>query len=198
MWVPEAGDDNRIIYIDDHLPEYRSKTWNQLVPLTFKNASDQEIELFWINYQGYKVSYGRLGAGKTHGMYTYATHPWVASGCQPDHCTIDGEDVFVPDANDAGKTIVIGEESAKSIAWNEPITLDFFNGAGEDVKLWWHDYSGNKQYYGTIRKGATHKQHTYATHPWSVSGGNAIYTIDGDAIFKPSGADNDKTVYIDK
>jgi len=40
VFVPEAADAGRMIYIDDHLPEFRSKTWNQSVPLQFHNASD--------------------------------------------------------------------------------------------------------------------------------------------------------------
>merc|ERR1711862_420033 len=35
VWVPVAADTDRVIYIDDHQPEYRSKTWNEAVPLTF-------------------------------------------------------------------------------------------------------------------------------------------------------------------
>jgi len=197
VFVPEAADAGRMIYIDDHLPEFRSKTWNQSVPLQFHNASDQEIELFWINYQGYKVSYGRIGAGQTMSMGTYATHPWMATGCYPDHCTIDGQDVFVPDVADSNRVIEIGETTVKSTAWNQPIYLEFFNGTGEDVHLFWHDYSGYKQYYGMIASGETRDMNTYATHPWSVAAGNAHYTVDGRAIFTPTAADNGKTIYID-
>ena len=130
-------------------------------------------------------------------MYTYATHPWVATGCQPDHCTIDGQDVFVPESSDSGRTIIIGEEVVKSTAWNEPISIEFFNGTGETVTLYWHDYQGHKQTYGTIAAGATRSQMTYATHPWSVAAGNGHYTVDGDAIFNPTGADDGRTIYID-
>jgi len=38
---------------------------------------------------------------------------------------------------------------------------------------------------------------TYVTHPWSVSSGNAQYTVDGHAIFTPTAEDHGKTIYID-
>lgn len=198
VYVPVKADDNTIVYIDDKQPEFKSKHSNNPVPITFENKSYNEIELFWLNYQGYKVSYGKIGAGQTKHLTTYATHPWVATGCTPEQCTVDGDDVYVPVAGDSGRTIIIGEEVMKSTHWNEAIELDFFNGTGEDVKLYWHDYSGYKQSYGTIKAGETHKQYTYATHPWSVTGnGKGIYTVDGESVFKPTKGDDGSTIYID-
>merc|ERR1711874_944006 len=135
----------------------------------------------WHNYQGNKVSYGTINAGATKAMNTYASHPWsaVALNDAGVFMSVDAEEVYVPVAGDAGRTIVIE--------------------AGQDVELFWHDYAGNERSYGVIGAGQTRRQGTYASHPWSVTGkadASAILVVDGDDVFVPEGADNNRTIYI--
>lgn len=60
VYVPVAADSGRTIVIE----EFESKTWSSgLINLTFDNESGQDVELFWHNYNGDKVSYGTIGNG---------------------------------------------------------------------------------------------------------------------------------------
>jgi hypothetical protein len=71
--------------------------------MTFKNESSQTIELFWHNYQGDTRSYGRIAAGGTLPMYTYATHPWSAVGTDDvdREMSVDNKSVYIPVVGDA-------------------------------------------------------------------------------------------------
>jgi len=51
------------------------------------------------------VSYGTIAAGGMMNMWTYATHPWSATGA--GNLSVDGDAVFVPEAGDHKRTIVI-------------------------------------------------------------------------------------------
>jgi len=110
---------------------------------------------------------------------------------------VDAEEVYVPVSGDAGRTIVIEPYESKTAG--SLITLTFVNEAGQDVELFWHDYAGNERSYGVIGAGQTRRQGTYASHPWSVTGkadASAILVVDGDDVFVPEGADNNRTIYI--
>ena len=187
-FVPEDGDQGRIIHIDE-ADVYRSYG-GAAVPVTFKNESSQAIELFWHNYQGELRSYGQIAAGATMAMNTYATHPWSAIGVQDAgvDMSVNNASVYVPVVGDAHKTIVIEEFESKSSS-SGLITLTFDNESGQDVELFWHNYNGDEVSYGRIADGQTKVQGTYATHPWTVVGlsdASAQLVLDGDDIFVPT------------
>ena len=198
VFTPDAQDGGRVIHIDE-ASFHQSRTWGSPVHVTFKNESSQEVELFWHNYQGVKKTYGKIPAGGTKPMNTYATHPWSAVGAADAgvFMSVDAQEVYVPEAGDAGRTIVIEEYESKT--WNQFITLTFQNESGQDVELFWHDYQGIEKSYGVIAAGATRNQGTYASHPWSVTGksdASAHLVVDGDDVFLPEGGDNGRTIYI--
>jgi len=86
----------------------KSTAWNEPVFVTFKNESDETVDLIWIDYYGKPVSYGTIKAGETKNMYTYATHPWKASSRRASsRFTVNDELVYIPVASDNGKTIII-------------------------------------------------------------------------------------------
>jgi len=134
-------------------------------------------------------------------MNTYVSHPWsaVAAGSDPSaQMSVDNSEVFVPALGDRDRTIVIEEFESKSGAGGL-LTLTFDNEASQDVDLYWHNYNGDKVYYGRIGNGATRVQGTYATHPWSVVGvqdSGAELVLDGEDIFVPELSDNGRTIYI--
>jgi len=198
VFTPDAQDGGRVIHIDE-ASFYQSLTWHSPVYVVFKNESSQEVELFWHNYQGNKVSYGRIAPGGTKPMNTYATHPWSAVGTSNGeiYMSVDAEEVYVPVAGDAGRTIVIEEYESKTAG--QLITLAFANESGQDVELFWHNYNGDEVSYGTIANGQTRTQGTYATHPWSVTGktdASATLVVDGADVFVPELSDNGRTIYI--
>ena len=45
----------------------------------FKNESDHEIDLFWINFNGKAAEYKKLlSPGDTETVQTFISHPWIA------------------------------------------------------------------------------------------------------------------------
>src|ERR1051325_4678877 len=56
--------------------------------LTFVNRTPGEVELFWLNSDGERQSYGKLRAGEEREQHTYAGHVWLA-------------------ADDAGRTLAV-------------------------------------------------------------------------------------------
>ncbi|MCX7009265.1 MAG: DPP IV N-terminal domain-containing protein, partial [Kiritimatiellaeota bacterium] len=66
--------------------------------LHFINRTTGPVELFWLDFGGKRKSYGKIAAGKTRDMSTYAGHVWLI-------------------ANEAGKALAVfeaGEESAEA------------------------------------------------------------------------------------
>jgi hypothetical protein len=89
---------------DDSLPELqpmrceleatlRSISADVPAVVRFSNERDEEVELFWLDYDGKRKSYGPIAAKSTREQRTFLTHPWVIS-------TLSGEciDVRVPRA----------------------------------------------------------------------------------------------------
>jgi dipeptidyl aminopeptidase/acylaminoacyl peptidase len=47
--------------------------------LTFVNRTQGEVELFWLNAEGERQSYGKLNAGAERDQHTFAGHVWLAT-----------------------------------------------------------------------------------------------------------------------
>lgn len=80
------------------------------------------------------------------------------------------------------------EGSIRSISANTPVTLRVYNNSFEIVRMYWIDYSGRRQYFGSIWPGAGWSARTYATHPWVIgrsSTGSCIKLI-RDAALAPN------------
>jgi hypothetical protein len=43
----------------------------------FTNQRKDSVELFWLDYNGKRKSYGVIPAGQAQVMQTYLTHPWL-------------------------------------------------------------------------------------------------------------------------
>lgn len=99
-----------------------------------------------------------------------------------------------PDVNEAAQT----SDPVRSLTWNHPVRVTFDNDSGDQVELFWHDYSGNLVSYGHIADGQTMQMYTYATHPWSATGSGGEYSVDGHDIFVPEAQDNDRVITIQK
>ena len=79
-----------------------------MVPVVFQNDASEEVELMWHDYAGNLVSYGKIGAGQSHSMNTYATHPWTI---KDDTHSIENQQVWIPSAADKNKTVHIKKMS---------------------------------------------------------------------------------------
>ena len=45
--------------------------------MTFVNRMPNEVELFWLNTEGQRQSYGKISPGKEHAQHTFAGHVWL-------------------------------------------------------------------------------------------------------------------------
>ena len=45
--------------------------------MTFINRTAGDVELFWLDPEGKRQSYGRLRPGQEHEQHTYAGHVWL-------------------------------------------------------------------------------------------------------------------------
>jgi dipeptidyl-peptidase 4 len=45
--------------------------------MTFVNRTANDVELFWLNTEGQRQSYGRIAPGKEHEQHTFAGHVWL-------------------------------------------------------------------------------------------------------------------------
>ena len=53
--------------------------------------------------------------------------------------------------------------------------IRFQNNSGEIVQLFWIDGSGRREPYASLRPGASHRQHTFASHSWIAIGQSGDY-----------------------
>jgi len=51
----------------------------------FKNKTEAEISVYWLNAQGKRQLYKKLAAGQSHNQQTFVTHPWLIANAQ-DAC----------------------------------------------------------------------------------------------------------------
>lgn len=52
---------------------------------------------------------------------------------------------------------------------DEKTQIIFRNERAEAIRVYWINYSGHRELYGSIDPGETHTQPTFATHPWVVT-----------------------------
>lgn len=55
----------------------RSQPGTAKTTISISNLSSTHLELFWLNYDGQRVSYGKIAPGQTKTQSSYTTHPWV-------------------------------------------------------------------------------------------------------------------------
>ena len=57
-------------------PKASRRTWAE-TEITFVNRTESEVEVFWLDFQGDRRSYGRVRAGARKAQHTYAGHVWL-------------------------------------------------------------------------------------------------------------------------
>jgi von Hippel-Lindau disease tumor supressor len=60
------------------------------------------------------------------------------------------------------------ETSLRSIEGVTATTVHFYNQTDWDLDMYWLDYGGQRQYWGTLSRGQSFDQSTYVSHPWLV------------------------------
>jgi hypothetical protein len=47
--------------------------------IEFVNATSQRVKVYWLDFQGHRVLYNQLDAGKSYVQRTFLPHPWVVT-----------------------------------------------------------------------------------------------------------------------
>jgi predicted 3-demethylubiquinone-9 3-methyltransferase (glyoxalase superfamily) len=68
--------------------EGTARSISATTPMRFQlqNESNEWLELFWLNYNGQRQSYGTLAPGHKFNMITYVTHPWLIARDWDNSC----------------------------------------------------------------------------------------------------------------
>jgi hypothetical protein len=61
------------------------------------------------------------------------------------------------------------EVGLRSQKGTQKTNIVFHNATSGTVHLYWINYRGKRESYGSIAPGQTHSQRTYGTHPWVVT-----------------------------
>lgn len=75
----------------------------------FKNKTDAQISIYWLNAQGKRTLYKKLAAGESHNQQTYVTHPWLIANAQ-DHCV----GIYTPESASNSNLEVTSQGSSTS------------------------------------------------------------------------------------
>ncbi|MGV3524718.1 MAG: hypothetical protein ACO1RX_10850 [Candidatus Sericytochromatia bacterium] len=70
----------------DQEADLKSERVPNTAEVSFKNSSSGTINIYWLDFEGKRVSYKKgLAAGETFNQGTFVTHPWVITNDQ-DQC----------------------------------------------------------------------------------------------------------------
>ncbi|XP_076642579.1 von Hippel-Lindau tumor suppressor homolog [Halictus rubicundus] len=92
----------------------RSLNNNEKSFVRFRNRTNRNVELYWIDYRGQALSFGTLPVGESVDMDTFVTHPWIfVDEENGDRYVVKQKDVFFPEAyrksNKPARTLVFIE-----------------------------------------------------------------------------------------
>ncbi|XP_035451652.1 von Hippel-Lindau disease tumor suppressor-like [Spodoptera frugiperda] len=83
------------------------KSINSDTPVTvrFTNQTSRPVNVWWRNFEGRQVFYGRIEPGASLDQGTFLTHPWqFTDACTEQYYGIDNRRVFRPPPDLAGQT----------------------------------------------------------------------------------------------
>jgi hypothetical protein len=55
----------------------RSQQSSSVSSIQFVNRSSRPVQLYWLDFQGQRKSYGIMAPGTAHQQHTFSSHPWV-------------------------------------------------------------------------------------------------------------------------
>jgi dipeptidyl-peptidase-4 len=82
--------------------------------ITFINATEGDVEVFWVDFEGERRHYATIGAGKQHEQHTYAGHVWLVT--DKDRKTLA---VFVA-TEEAGNAVIDADSVRKADRKEKP------------------------------------------------------------------------------
>ena len=103
QWVGQVREQSLAAFRPDQGPRASGHT-GQPVRLTFVNRTDSDVTLFWLDSEGRRRSYGRLGPNRQRQQNTYAGHVWLVVDA-------DGDPLAVYQAPDQQARVLLGHET---------------------------------------------------------------------------------------
>ncbi|MFF5172752.1 hypothetical protein ACFY3U_08975 [Micromonospora sp. NPDC000089] len=87
----------------------------------------------------------------------------------PANSTPPAPPVVLPRPDDLPALPPAMEPGLRSAPGGPETFVDFVNGHGSEVVVYWLDYGGQRQRYAILPPGGTHRQQTYFGHAWVVT-----------------------------
>ena len=82
--------------------------------ITFINATEDDVEVYWVDFERERRHYATIGVGKQHEQHTYAGHVWLAT--DKDRKTLA---VFVA-TEEAGNAVIDANSVRKAVIKRKP------------------------------------------------------------------------------
>jgi hypothetical protein len=73
------------IFSCSYEPKLKSLGGTPPIKMQFLNQSGDTVNLYWLNPDGHRVSYGSIDNNAAKGVLTFITHPWVIAD-KSDRC----------------------------------------------------------------------------------------------------------------
>ncbi len=165
----------------------KSLAYDQPTTLRIVNTTGGAVNVYWLDYQGKRKSYGQIAAGDSQFQNTFVSHPFLLTNkagkglaifvpvAKPGIARLkaldqEGADgVAAPDLVQVQPLPASREGTIKSKKFDNPTTLNIENLTQKTVKIFWLDYQGKRKPYGEIAAGQSHLMDTYATHPFLLT-----------------------------
>lgn len=113
IWNPAAGDpvldpdpDPGLPLLSGDRAPKRSRASSDETRIVFRNVSQEDLELFWLDTDGARKGYGRLRAGQERSQHTYVGHVFLLTDRE-------GSTVAVFEAAEDSTLAVIGSEKTR-------------------------------------------------------------------------------------
>lgn len=143
------------------------------VILTFQNHTPAPVDIFWVDFEGVEQHYGAIEPGREWEQETFPGHLW--------RFRQNGQLLgFYAVERDAQQTYAISFDKERSLGSDTPVTAVFQNHTAAAVSVFWLDYEGVEQKYGSIPPGQNMAMETFTTHVWRFKQNNQVigsYTV---------------------
>jgi hypothetical protein len=135
----------------------------------FANDTGNDVQLFWIDFQGERKPYGTLAPGTRRTVETFVSHPWLATDARGRELGLywpmawASEAAIQPRLAPRAATL---ESTLHSKESKDRSTIRFVNHTAGMVHLYWLDYQGRRNLRARVAPEAAERLKTFATHPW--------------------------------
>jgi dipeptidyl-peptidase 4 len=139
----------------------RSRRTGPHTPLRFNNRTKQEVEMFWLDPEGKRVSYGRVAPGESAEQGTYAGHVWLLVDVPTSRPLVVYEavenqhvfDITGPVASKSKGGLAPADGPKRTSRDGPQSPLIFNNRTKQEVEMFWLNHEGTRVSYGRVAPG---------------------------------------------